>query len=109
LLGLIKSIGKKPEPGWLDKEPEMIEHMNQDHRNVIFSALAAQHKIRDENALMCALSTDGYYVTANHKNYFIKFNEPCYSAGKYRKTLVEQAKEFRMYESKDLKKKEATW
>lgn len=106
---LDKEHWQKPEPSWLDKEPEMIEHMNQDHRNVIFSALAAQHKIRDEKALMCALSTDGYYVTANHKIYFIKFNEPCYSAGKYRKALVEQAKEFRMYESNDLKKKEATW
>ena len=79
-------------------EKMMIDHMNDDHSNVIQSALHAQHGIKDKNVKMFALSTDGYYVYSKKEIFFITFNKPIYKALDYRKILVKQAEEYRSYE-----------
>ena len=54
----------------------IVDHMNDDHSNVIQSALHAQHGIKDKNVKMFALSTDGYYVYSKKEIFFITFNKP---------------------------------
>ena len=86
------------KPKWVKNEKMMIDHMNDDHSNVIQSALHAQHGIKDKDVKMFALSTDGYYVYSKKEIFFITFNKPIYKALDYRKILVKQAEEYRSYE-----------
>ena len=76
----------------------MINHMNEDHRNVICSALHAIHGVIDPCAEMLALCSDGYYSLSSGVRYFIGFGYPCYTAKDVRKALVHQAKTFRSFE-----------
>ena len=76
----------------------MIDHMNDDHSNVIQSALHACHGIKDKNATMIALTIDGYYISSKDNIYFINFDAPVFKPIDYRKVLVKQAKEYRSYE-----------
>tara|TARA_B100000925_G_scaffold113961_1_gene84382 strand:+ start:1330 stop:2058 length:729 start_codon:yes stop_codon:yes gene_type:complete len=89
---------KDDSPKWSKNEKMMIDHMNDDHANVIQSALHAQHDIKDKKALMIALTIDGYYVKSKEKIYFISFDAPVFKALDYRKTLVKQAKDYRSFE-----------
>jgi putative heme iron utilization protein len=85
-------------PSWEKNESAMIEHMNQDHRNVIGSALNATFGISDPEAKMIAICTDGYYIKSKTKCYFIGFDQPCYSQETVRRALVKQAHAHRSYE-----------
>ena len=85
-------------PKWSKNEPMMIDHMNEDHANVIQSALNAQYGIKDKKAQMIALTIDGYYIRSKEKIYFINFDKPVFKALDYRKILVKQAKEYRTFE-----------
>ena len=58
-------------PRWAKNEKMMIDHMNDDHANVLQSALHAQHGIKDKNVSMIALTIDGYYVKSKENLYFI--------------------------------------
>ena len=85
-------------PKWSKNESMMIDHMNEDHANVIQSALNAQYGIKDKKAQMIALTIDGYYIRSKEKIYFINFDKPVFKALDYRKILVKQAKEYRTFE-----------
>tara|TARA_B100001109_G_scaffold53972_2_gene43436 strand:+ start:3957 stop:4685 length:729 start_codon:yes stop_codon:yes gene_type:complete len=85
-------------PKWSKNEEMMIEHMNDDHSNVIQSALHAQYGLKDNKVKMIALNIDGYYVLSRKKIFFIAFDEPVFKALDYRKVLVKQAKKYRSYE-----------
>ena len=76
----------------------MIEHMNQDHSNVIGSALKGVFDITDAKAKMMALCIDGYYILSSNIQYFIPFHEPCYTKKSVREALIIQAKLYRMHE-----------
>ncbi len=83
---------------WSDAESAMIEHMNEDHSNVIYSSLRGQHGITDCDALMLALCADGYYIQSNAKVYFIPFEKPQYDASGCRAALVTLAHRYRDFE-----------
>ena len=76
----------------------MIEHMNEDHSNVIVASLNAQHGIKDKKAKMIALCIDGYYVASKNKIFFIAFENACLNVKSYREMLVSQAKKYREFE-----------
>ena len=86
------------QPIWAKDEKMMIDHMNNDHANVLQSALHAQHGIKDKKVNMIALSVDGYYVESNEDIYFISFEAPVFKPLDYRKVLVKQAKDYRSFE-----------
>tara|TARA_E500000331_G_scaffold346538_1_gene385574 strand:- start:122 stop:856 length:735 start_codon:yes stop_codon:yes gene_type:complete len=85
-------------PQWTKDELAMINHMNEDHRNVICSALNAIYGVIDPQAKMLALCSDGYYATSCGARYFIGFGQPCYTGKDVRKALVHQAESFRSFE-----------
>ena len=85
-------------PKWAKNEKMMIDHMNDDHANVLQSALHAQHGIKDKNVSMIALTIDGYYVNSKENLYFISFDAPVFKPIDYRKVLVKQAKDYRSFE-----------
>ena len=85
-------------PRWAKNEKMMIDHMNDDHANVLQSALHAQHGIKDKNVSMIALTIDGYYVNSKENLYFISFDAPVFKPIDYRKVLVKQAKDYRSFE-----------
>ena len=86
------------QPRWAKDEKMIINHMNDDHANVLQSALHAQHGIKDKKVNMIALSVDGYYVKSNEEIYFISFEAPVFKPLDYRKVLVKQAKDYRSFE-----------
>ena len=83
---------------WYNNEQRMIEHMNEDHTNAIKSALHAQHGIKDHEALMLALSIDGYYIRSKNDLFFINFDRPVFSSRDYREMLIGLSKKYRSYE-----------
>ena len=85
-------------PRWENNEAAMIEHMNQDHSNVICSALNAKFNLAQPNAQMLALCIDGYYILSAGLTYFIPFDQPCYNEKAIRAALVQQAKAYRSFE-----------
>ena len=87
-----------PTPEWHNGEKAMIAHMNQDHSNVICSALNGVFNIVDPNAKMLALCIDGYYILSTDAQFFVPFLEPCYSEKNVRTALVKQAKAYRAFE-----------
>ena len=87
------------ELDWSSAETAMINHMNDDHSNVIYSSLFAQHGVKDRNAKMISMSIDGYHTESQGKLHFISFTEPCYSAKQIRGMLISQANAYRQYES----------
>tara|TARA_B100001057_G_scaffold467007_1_gene524715 strand:+ start:752 stop:1486 length:735 start_codon:yes stop_codon:yes gene_type:complete len=87
------------EPRWKEREQGMIEHMNDDHSNVIFSTLRGQHNIEDKHAEMFAMCIDGYYVLSKKDLFFIRFDSPCLTPKEVKDELVRQANEFRSLES----------
>ena len=89
---------KPVKTSWINNEEGMINHMNQDHRNVIFSALQAQHHRRDKKAKMIALCIDGYFIKSRGKIFFISFDGICINAKSYRKMLISQANQYRKFE-----------
>ena len=90
---------KNDLPKWLSKSSyRIIEHMNDDHSNLIVSTLNAQHGIKDENAKMENLEVNGYFASSNEKFYFLEFENVCNSAEEYKTELKKHAKKYRNYE-----------
>ena len=87
------------EPRWKDREEGMIEHMNEDHSNVIFSSLKGQHAVEDRHAEMFAMCIDGYFTLSNRNLFFIKFDKPCLTPKEVKDELVRQANEYRSLEA----------
>ena len=83
------------DPEWKRNEDGIINHMNEDHQNVITASLNAQHKINDEEARMHLLCIDGYYIKSKDKLYFINFGKPCHNVKEYKAMLVKQARTYR--------------
>ena len=93
-------------PDWLKKYAHgVIEHMNQDHQNTVVSTLNAQLKIKDPEAKMVELRSDGYFVLSNGSRFFLKFEKDCQSPEEYKNELVKNAKKYRAYELHHLHKK----
>ena len=89
---------KSIRPKWEKSQISIIEHMNEDHSNVIVASLNAQHGIKDKKAKMIALCIDGYYVASKNKIFFIAFENACLNVKSYREMLVSQAKKYREFE-----------
>ena len=85
-------------PDWHDGEETIIQHMNEDHSNVICSGLNGAFGIVDANAKMLALCTDGYFILSEEAQFFMPFNQPCYHEQDVRAALIEQAKAYRAFE-----------
>jgi len=85
-------------PDWHGNESRIIDHMNDDHGNTIFSALHGQHGIIDNSAKMAFISTDGYYIDCKRGLHFIQFSEPCFTMKKFKDMLIKLAKEYREFE-----------
>ena len=90
---------KPSSPKWLNNEKHMIEHMNEDHANVIYSSLKAQHGRVDKKAKMVALCIDGYFIESDSEIFYINFDEICLNAKCYRDMLIHQAKQYRKFEN----------
>ena len=86
------------EPRWKEREKGMIEHMNEDHSNVIFSSLKGQHGIEDKHSEMFAICIDGYFTISNKDLFFIKFDSPCFTPKEVKEELVKQANAYRHLE-----------
>ena len=84
-------------PDWKIKESDIINHMNEDHKDSIQSTLNGIHGIKDKNAKMIRLTIDGYYVNCVKGLTFIPFSSICNSADEYKSALVKQAKDFRQF------------
>ena len=89
---------KEHKPKWSRQETEIVQHMNEDHQNVVISALHAQHNIKDKEARMECLTIDGYYVKSKQNLFFVSFEEPVLIMKNYREALVNQAKKYRSFE-----------
>ena len=95
----LKNKNWKPlSPKWLSTEMQMIEHMNEDHQNVIYSSLKAQHGKVDKKAKMIALCVDGYFIESGSEIFYINFDDICLNAKSYREMLISQAKQYRRFE-----------
>ena len=86
------------EPQWINNQQAMIDHMNEDHANVVRSTLHAKCGVKDINAKMIALCTDGYYTLSQGKRYYIGFDRPCYTEKALREMLIEHANNFRKFD-----------
>tara|TARA_B100000519_G_scaffold98731_1_gene85800 strand:+ start:512 stop:799 length:288 start_codon:yes stop_codon:yes gene_type:complete len=86
-------------PKWLQAASErIIQHMNEDHSKSIVSTLHAQHDIKDSNAKMENLATDGYFVLSKGKLLFLNFEKNCENVNEYKGELVKHANKYREYE-----------
>ena len=95
----LKNKNWKPlSPKWLSTEIQMIEHMNEDHQNVIYSTFKAQHGKADKKAKMIALCVDGYFIESKGVIFYINFDDICLNAKSYREMLISQAKQYRRFE-----------
>ena len=86
------------DPRWKERELGMIEHMNEDHSNVIFSTLKGQHGIDDKHAEMFAICIDGFFTLSKKDLFFIKFENPCFTPKEVKDELIRQANEYRNLE-----------
>jgi putative heme iron utilization protein len=87
------------KPDWLaDAAPRIISHMNEDHSNSIVSALNAQHQIKDPEAKMEALETNGYYAYSKGERYFLVFEKTCKNDSEYKDELIKHARNYRAFE-----------
>lgn len=76
----------------LEDEARMVEHMNEDHRDANQLILKLIHNIDADEVVMTTLVSDGCYLRANEKNYFIQFETPCRDGMSVRKELVRLTK-----------------
>ncbi len=79
-------------PEWIENENNIIQHMNEDHRETITSTLYNQHQINDKNAKMLFLTIDGYYAQSSEGIFFIQFNSICNNSKEYKNELIRLAK-----------------
>ena len=83
-------------PTWLTEASiGIIEHMNDDHTDVIVATLYGQHGILDREAKMHKLETGGYYVVSSSRTYFLNFDNCCNSAEEYKHALIKHAREYK--------------
>ena len=96
---------KQSNPDWLKKYAyRVIEHMNEDHQNTIVSTLNAQLKIKDPQAIMVELRSNGYFVLSNGSRFFLKLEKECKTPEEYKNELVKNAKKYRAFELGELEK-----
>ena len=79
---------KKNKVQWIDKEKDIIDHMNSDHSDTISAAINYVYGIKDKDAKIKHLTIDGYYAISNSKLLFIQTPEPCLTSEQYRKNLI---------------------
>tara|TARA_Y100000814_G_C12097863_1_gene322536 strand:+ start:139 stop:420 length:282 start_codon:yes stop_codon:yes gene_type:complete len=92
-------MNSKAIPDWLQTASKgIIQHMNKDHSRSIVSTLHAQHNIKDTDAKMDNLTTDGYFVLSKGRLLFLAFELPCKNVKEYKTELVKHAEKYRQYE-----------
>ena len=82
-------------PDWSEQENSMIEHMNEDHNDVVINCLKGFHDVHDKSCTMIGINFDGYYIKSNQDIYYIPFEKPCLSSKEIRKALVGHANLFK--------------
>ena len=82
-------------PDWSEEEGSMINHMNEDHNDVVVSCLKGFHNIDDEACSMIGINIDGYYIKSNKVIYYIPFEKPCLNSKEIRAALVDHANLFK--------------
>ena len=83
------------DPKWKKDESKIIEHMNDDHNDVILQSLYFFHNIDDNAAKMLYLTLDGYYIESKYGIFFIQFDEICLTTNDYKEQLIKLSKEFK--------------
>ncbi|WP_440056888.1 HugZ family protein (plasmid) [Pseudoalteromonas sp. T1lg65] len=88
-----KDEWQQAEPEWdLDAEAHMVKHMNDDHSDANRLILKLIHNISAEQVEMTTIVSDGCYLRANEKNYYIQFENVCLDSMSVRKELVRLTK-----------------
>ena len=84
-------------PPWLSESANrIIDHMNLDHADPLAASLISLYEVKDKNAKMVKLETDGYHIYSNDEYFFIPFSRKCNSVEEYKAELIKQ---FRIYRS----------
>ena len=85
-------------PPWLSESANrIIDHMNLDHADSIAASLNALYEVKDKNAKMVKLETDGYHICSNDEYFFIPFSRKCNSVEEYKAELIKQAQLYRSF------------
>ncbi|CAM4159300.1 HugZ family protein [Pseudoalteromonas byunsanensis] len=88
-----KDEWQQSAPQWnLEDEAHMVNHMNQDHSDANRLILKLTHCIDSDDVVMTTLVSDGCYLRANEKNYYVQFDTPCLESTDVRKALVKLTK-----------------
>ena len=82
-------------PDWSEQENSMIEHMNEDHNDVVINCLKGFYEVHDKSCAMIGINFDGYYIKSNQDIYYIPFEKPCLSSKEIREALVGHANLFK--------------
>ncbi|MFC3032718.1 HugZ family protein [Pseudoalteromonas fenneropenaei] len=89
-------------PNWTAQdETSMVEHMNQDHQDANRLILQLVHQLECDDVIMTNILSDGCYLRANQRNYFIPFATRCLEPIAVRKELVRLTKAARAASTED--------
>ncbi|TMP37972.1 HugZ family protein [Pseudoalteromonas rubra] len=83
----------QPAANWdLADEVHMVEHMNDDHQDANQLILKLVHNVDAAEVTMTTLLSEGCYLRANDKSYYVPFDARCEDATAVRKALVRLTK-----------------
>ena len=83
-------------PDWSEDEDSIVNHVNNDHKDVVIATLKGVHDIYDKNVEVLSLSIDGYFLKTKNKILFIPFDNPCISSKQVRDEFIIHAKKFKI-------------
>ena len=83
-------------PDWSEDEDSIVNHVNNDHKDVVIATLKGVHDIYDKNVEVLSLSIDGYFLKTKNKILFIPFDNPCISSKQVRDEFINHAKKFKI-------------
>ncbi|MBD1583393.1 HugZ family pyridoxamine 5'-phosphate oxidase [Pseudoalteromonas sp. S16_S37] len=88
-----KDEWRQAQPQWdLNDEANMVTHMNDDHSDANRLILKLTHGIDSDSVTMTTIVSDGCYLRANEKNYYVQFEKICLDSTSVRKELVRLTK-----------------
>ncbi|WP_046006662.1 HugZ family protein [Pseudoalteromonas rubra] len=83
----------QPAANWdLASEAHMVAHMNDDHQDANQLILKLVHNVDAAEVTMTTILTEGCYLRANDKSYYVPFDARCEDATAVRKALVRLTK-----------------
>ena len=83
-------------PDWSEDEDSIVNHVNNDHKDVVIATLKGVHDIYDKNVEVLSLSIDGYYLKTNNEIFYIPFDYPCENSKQVRDEFINHAKKFKI-------------